>query len=159
VKRASDTCMALVFTFLIAASTVAQGPGSGLGAREGVWIWSNRCMGDHRLDVTLRIGSKVLDHALLPICQGNRDTEDGRLSFHIPGSELLRHGYSTRSSDSIEADLWQAGGDPDALILGFSLESTSHIHLNTLHIAKPDAKVSSDLGKGLSITTFPIARK
>jgi hypothetical protein len=159
VKRASGTCLALVFTVLIAASAVAQGPVSRLDARETVWIWSNRCANDHRLDVTVRIGSKVLDHAILPICQGNRDAEDGRLSFHISGSELHRHGYSRRSSDSIEADLWQAGGDPDALILGFSLESTGQIHLNTLHIAKPDAKVSSDFGRGLTITTFPVAGK
>lgn len=159
VDIASRSRAVVASTLLFASSLAAQVPSSRTKAADNVWIWSRGCLGGYELGVTVRLGSKVLQHAVLPICQGSRDAEDGRLRFRIAGSDLRLHGYDTGPSDSIEADIWQAGGEPDALILGFSLDAAGDSRVNTLHIAKPDRRVSSDLGRGLTLTTYPILRR
>ena len=147
----------LFFAVLVPAPAVAQQPSSRPEAREVVWTWSRRCNGDHKLGVTVRLDRKVLFRGAIPICRGNRDAEDGRVEFHFAGGHIFQGEYRTRSTDSIEGDIWQAGGEPDALILGISFDTNKQILLNTLHIAKPEKQTSSELDKGLFITTYPVA--
>jgi hypothetical protein len=81
------------------------------------------------------------------------------VEFHFAGGHTFQGEYITRSTDSIEGDIWQAGGEPDALILGISLIDTGthkQVLLNTLHIARPEKQTSSELDKGLSVTTYPL---
>jgi len=121
-----------------------------------VWTWSKQCGGNHKLGVTVRLERKVLYRGVLPICRASRDAEDGRVEFHFAGGHLFQGEYRTSSTDSIEGDIWQAGGEPDALILGISFDTKKQILLNTLHIARPDRQTSSELDKGLFITTHPV---
>jgi len=78
------------------------------------------------------------------------------VEFHFASGHTFQHEYRTRSTDSIEGDIWQAGGEPDALILGISFDTSKQILLNTLHIARPDKQTSSELDKGLLIITYPV---
>jgi hypothetical protein len=103
--------------------------------------------------VTVQLASKVLYRGVVPICRGTRNAEDGRVEFHFAGGHLFQGKYRTRSTDSIEGDIWQAGGEPGALSLGISFDTKNQILLNTLHIARPDTQTSSELHKGLFITT------
>jgi hypothetical protein len=64
--------------------------------------------------------------------------------------------FRTHSTDSIEGDIWQAGGEPNGLTLGISFDTKKQILLNTLHVARPDKQTSSELDRGLSITTHPL---
>src|SRR3954451_6260577 len=130
-------CTLVFCTSLIAAPVFAQQPTSPSETREAVWTWSKGCDGDHKLDVTVRSDRKVLYHGVLPICQGSRDAEDGRVEFHFSGGRIFQAKYRTRTTDSIEGDIWQSGGEADALILGISFDSGKQILLNTLHIANP----------------------
>lgn len=150
-------CSFLGFTALLGGLAVAQEPSSHPETREVVWTLSNKCNGDHKLGVTVRLDRKVLYRGVLPICRGSRDAEDGRVEFHFVGGHTFQGEYRTRSTDSIEGDIWQAGGDPDALILGISFDTDRQILLNTLHIARPEKQSSSKLDKGLFITTYPLA--
>jgi len=136
---------------------VAQVPSSRPETSDVVWISSKQCNGDHKLGITVRLDHKVLYRGVLPICHGSRDAEDGRVEFHFVGGHTFQGEYHTRSTDSIEGDIWQASGDPDALILGISFDAGKHkqILLNTLHVASPEKQSSSELDKGLFITTFP----
>jgi hypothetical protein len=149
-------CTLLFCASLIAAPVFAQQPNSPSETREVVWTWSKGCDGDHKLDVTVRIDRKVLYHGVLPICHGSRDAEDGRVEFHFSGGRTFQGKYRTRTTDSIEGDIWQAGGEPDALILGISFDTGKQILLNTLHIANPGKQTSSQLDKDLFITTYPV---
>lgn len=106
--------------------------------------------------MTVRLASKVLYKGVLPICRGSRDAENGRAEFHFAGGHLFQSKYRTHSTDSIEGDIWQAGGELDALILGISFDTKNQILLNTLHIAKPDMQTSSELNKNIFITTYPV---
>lgn len=106
--------------------------------------------------MTVRLDEKVLYRGVLPICRGSRDAEDGRVKFHFHVGRTFQGKYRTRSTDSIEGDIWQAGGEPDALMLGISFDTNDQILLNTLHVAKPEKQTSSELDKGLFITTYPL---
>ena len=143
-------------TLLVAAQVVAQQPPVRPDAHEAVWIWSKQCNGDQRLGVTVRLDRKVLYRGILSICHGSRNAEDGHVEFHFAGGHTFQGEYTTHSVDSIEGDIWQAGGEQDALILGISFDTGKQILLNTLHIASPEKQTSSELDKGLFITTYPV---
>jgi hypothetical protein len=146
----------LLFTVLLAVPAVAQQTPSRPETPEVVWTWSKQCEDTHKLGVTVSIERKVLYRGVLPVCRGSREGENGRVSFHFAGSHLFQGEYRTRSTDSIEGDIWQAGGESDVLILGISFETRKQVLLNTLHIARPDKQTSSELDKGLFITTYPL---
>lgn len=146
----------LFFMVLLATTAVAQSPSPGGGTPDVVWAWSNRCDGNHKLGVTVRLARKVLYRGVLPICRGSRDAENGRVEFHFAGGHLFQGEHRTRPTDSIEGDIWQAGGEPDALILGISFATRNQTLLNTVHIGRPQRRTSSVLDKGLFITTYPV---
>jgi hypothetical protein len=146
----------LSLTILIAATAVAQQPATPQGASERVWTWSEQCKEDHKLGVTIRLAVKVLYEGVLPICHGSRDAENGRAEFHFAGGHLFQGRYRTRSTDSIEGNVWQAGGESDVLILGISFDTGKQVLLNTTHVARPNTQTSSELDKGISITTYPV---
>jgi len=146
----------LFLTVLFAVPAVAQQTPTRPETPEVVWTWSKQCEDNHKLGVTISLERKVLYRGVLSICRGSREGENGRVSFHFAGSHLFQGEYRTRSTDSIEGDIWQAGGEPDVLILGISFETKKQILLNTLHIARPDKQTSSELDKSLFITTHPL---
>ena len=154
-ERIIARCALLLFAALVTTPAVAQQASIRPETGEVVWTWSKRCNSDHEIGVTVRLERKVLFRGVLPICHGSRDTEDGRVEFHFAGGHTFQGEYRTRSTDSIEGDIWQAGGESDALILGVSFETSRQIVLNTLHIAKPEKLTSSELDQGLLITTYP----
>jgi hypothetical protein len=144
----------LLFTVFAAAPAVAQQSRLPTN-RDMVWTWSKHCDGEHRIGVTVRLGSKVLYRGVLPICRGSRNVENGRADFHFAGGHIFQGEYRTDSTDSIEGEIWQAGGDPGDLILGISFATSKRILLNTVHVARPDKETSSELDNGLFIATDP----
>lgn len=154
-NRKQRKLMLSLFTALLAAPAVAQHP-SLHGAPDVVWTWSNKCDATKQLRVTVRLERKLLYDGLLSICRGNRNAEDGRAEFHFSSDHLFGGEYRARKSDTIEGDIWQAGGETDALMLGISLATTKQVMLNTLHLAKPDKQTSAKLDNGLYITTSPV---
>jgi hypothetical protein len=155
-SRILAKCKIPFLAVLVAAPAVAQRPAHENG--DVVWTWSKRCNGDHKLRVTVHLDGKELYRGVLPICRGSRDAEDGQVEFHFAGGHTFQSEYRTRSTDSIEGNIWQAGGEPDALILGISFTPNRGPGLlNTLHVARPEKQASSTLDKGLVITTYPLA--
>jgi len=134
----------------------AQQPSLRPKTAEAVWTWSKQCDGSQQLAVTVRLDGKALYRNIISICRGDRSKEEGRIEFNFPGGHLFQKEYSTRSSESVEGNIWQAGGEKDALILGVSFATPKQVLLNTLHIARPDRRTSSELDNGLSITTSPV---
>jgi hypothetical protein len=146
----------LLFLAVFGATPAVAQPLAATANSDVVWTWSNRCNDDHRLGVRILLDNKVLYRGVLPICRGSRDEEDGRVEFHSSGGHTFQGEYHTRTTDSIEGDIWQAGGEGDALILGISFDTGKQVLLNTIHIAKPGKQTSSELDKGILITTYPV---
>jgi len=139
--------MLLLFCAMSSAAAVAQ---------DVVWTWSRQCKAGQQLNVAISLEGKVLYQGVLPICRGARDAEDGRAEFHLSSGHLFGGQYRARKTDIIEGDIWQAGGDTDALILGVSFATQHQILLNTLHVAKVDKKSTTKLDNGLYITTYRV---
>ena len=148
--------MLLLLTTFFAASAFAQESSPHQKVPDIVWTWSKQCDGKNKLVIAVQLKSKTLYRGIIPVCLGKREDEDRRVAFRFSGKYLFQDRYRTRSKDAIEGDIWQAGGESDALILGISLDNKKQILLNTLHIAKPDKQTSSQLNKGLWISTRPI---
>jgi hypothetical protein len=155
-NRLLAKCTPLLFTALAAVSAVAQQLPTHSQSGDKVWIWSKQCNGQRKLSVIVRSDTKVLFSGVLPICRGSREAENGRVEFHFAGGRTFQGKYPTRSTDLVEGDMWQAGGESNAIILGVSFAASKHELLNTLYIARPEKKASSELDKGLSIATDPI---
>ena len=149
-------CVLLLIAVFLTAAAVAQQMPSPSKAAEVVWTWSQQCDGNHELGVTVRLDHKLLYRAVLPICRGSRNAEDGRVRFHFAGGHIFQDEYRTLPTDSIEGEIWQAGGEPGVLILGVSFDTKKQVLLNTLHIARPEKRTSSELDKDLFITTYPV---
>ena len=153
VNRKKGRAWILLVTTSLGAPLFAQHPAS---QHDIVWTWSKQCDAKQQLRVTVRLESRILYMGLLPICRGNRDAEDGRAEFHFSSDQIFGGEYHARHRDSIEGDIWQAGGETDGLMLGISLATKKQVMLNTLHLARPDRQTSAELDRGLYITTVPL---
>jgi hypothetical protein len=111
------------------------------------------------LGVAVLLKGKVIYRHSIAICLRDRSAEGGRLEFYFKGGHRFQGEYPTSPTQMIEGDLWQAGGDPDAIILGISFATKNQILLNTLHIAKPDHSASSEIDAGIVVKTFPIPKQ
>lgn len=149
-------CILLFISVVLPTAVTAQQSTPSPRTGELVWTWSRQCSGTQKLNVTVSLQRKVLYRGVLAICRGSREAENGRVEFHFAGGHIFQGKYRTRATDSVEGNIWQAGGDPDALVLGVSFDTKKRILLNTLHIAKPDSRTSSQLDDGLYITTAPL---
>jgi hypothetical protein len=52
--------------------------------------------------------------------------------------------------------IWQAGADPDVLVIGLSFSDGHMIYMNTLHIAHPSQRDESEVATGLTVVTYPV---
>jgi hypothetical protein len=148
-------CVVLLAMGLLTVYVGAQPVTTQSESQQAVWTWSSQCAGDHKLGVTVRLENKVLYRGVLSICQDNGNKESGHIEFHFVGGHSFQGEYRTRPTDLIEGDVWRAGGESNALILGISFDNKKQVLLNTLHIANPGKRTSTEVDKGLFITTYP----
>ena len=71
-----------------------------------------------------------------------------RSNAAIFGSE-----FRSLGTTQVEGNIWRAGGDPDALLLGVSFATPQRILLNSIHVARPHQTSRSVLAQGLTIRT------
>lgn len=62
--------------------------------------------------------------------------------------------YHTKTTETLEGTIWQAGADPDDILLGVSFLAHDQVLLNTIHITKPGKSTESNLDAGLVIKTY-----
>ncbi len=118
-----------------------------------------------RLEV--RLDQKIIYQSCFPLCRAERASahSDGQKKklhfvFNAPRS-IVWQGYrdednTTHPNQEIEGDIWLAGADPDAMLLGVSFVSRGSIYMNTLHIAYPDQREVSEIEPGLVVITEPV---
>ena len=155
--------IALLMIASATLTTVSQ------GVREGpVWFWFATC-GGPLMTLEVRFDNRVVHKATFPLCRASRDTahnqgQAGRIEFALrPDRVVVWEGYReqndrTRANEVLEGNIWEAGADPDALILGVSFVSGDRILMNTMHIAHPAGRDESEIAKGLVVRTYPAAK-
>jgi hypothetical protein len=127
----------------------------------GTWRWFENCSGKNNLGLVVLLDGKAVYRSRFPVCRNNGPTptsEERKLVFHFKGGRVFQGEYRTLPTQTIEANIWQAGADPNALLLGVTFVS-DRVLLNTIHIAKPDSTSVSQLDRGIVVRTFPLTRK
>ena len=114
------------------------------------------------LDVTL--DGKAIYGSTFPICQARRraikpEPQQRILEFRFDAAPR-RFGTRSRVTDpqAIDANIWQAGAERNAIILGVSFSTESLVLLNVRHLARADAATRTEHVRGLVITTRPVRR-
>jgi len=124
-----------------------------------VWFWSDDCRGGRRLGIEVLIDKKSVYHSEIRVCQMNRGdpkSENQKKVFYVPGGRTFQSTYRTATNEKIEGNIWQAGADPDDILLGVSFATKNQVLLNTIHIAKPSKTTQSEIDAGIVVRTIPI---
>ena len=120
------------------------------------------------MTLEVRLDKRIIFKSSFPLCHENRSSISGkgefqRLHFAFkPPRAIVWKGYRSDEGDPtpanqlIDADIWLAGRDPDALLLGVSFVSSNTIYMNSIHIAYPGRQNQTEMALGLVITTYPI---
>lgn len=139
---------------------------SAMQAQSGpVWFWFATC-GGPAMNLEVRLDGRMLYKSTFPLCRASRKSpesqgESSRVQFYFcPGRTIKWLGYrdapeKTGADQLIETDLWQAGADPDDLLIGVSFISGSRIYMNTVVVARPGHRDSTTVADGLVVTTYP----
>ena len=153
----------MVFAFVASASLGAsprQTQSQSQVTEVPVWGWFRNCPKDKALGMEVKRNGIIIFHSSFPICQMPRaDHEMKILAFAFKGGQAYHSEYHTSPTEDIEGNIWLAGGDSDALVLGVSFSTKKKILLNTLFVAKPNGISVSEIDRGIVIRTFPLPSK
>lgn len=130
-------------------------------AAASAWHWFQNCDGTKNLGLVVLLDGKPVYRSQFPVCRNNGPTptaEERKMVFHFKGGHVFQGEYRTSNTQTIEANIWQAGADPDSLLLGVTFVS-DRVLLNTIHVAKPDSSSVSQVDRGIVVRTFPLGRK
>jgi hypothetical protein len=99
----------------------------------------------------------------LRLCR-SADTKDEpvTLSFVAP-KDLLWTGYKdqpdlTLKGQEVKFDIWNAGAEPDGIMLGLTFDSGGKLVMNTLHAVLVDREQVSHVGRDIEVRTTPVTR-
>lgn len=127
-----------------------------------VWFWFTSC-GNEALVLQVTLDGEPLYRATIPICQATREdhTASEKVSFTFQPPRAIRWtGYrddapTTKAGQTLSADLWQAGADPNDLLLGVSVSDGRVVYMNAAHVAYPEKLNTTEIEKDLVVTTHP----
>src|SRR5205823_3529529 len=66
-------------------------------------------------------------------------------------------GDTTAANTPFEIDLWQAGGETDAIEVGFQAVARDGLHANAIHWLWPTKRSTTTMAPGLVLETWPDA--
>ena len=152
----------------LAIALVAGAPGVTVNqpAEGPVWSWFATCAGPV-LMVDLMVDQTSVLEATVPICHQERGgsagqgQSAGQIQFTFrPKRSIVWSGYRehddvTAANAPLEAVIWQAGSDPDDLIIGITVADAKKNVMHALHMASPNVETSTTLAKGVVLRTHP----
>jgi hypothetical protein len=150
----------LLFVFATAATAAPQSP----TPDSPVWRWFQDCSDKEMMGIEVTVDGKSVFKSSFPICKttnvsvDDRDHKQKIVAFTFKGGHKFQDEYQTSDGEMVEGNIWQAGADPDDLILGVSFVSNkqNQILLNTLKIAQPDRRSTGEVDSGIFVETYPV---
>lgn len=126
-----------------------------------VWVWNRNCPKLTRVALRVRLDGKDVYRTSLRLCRWEQRFEKGRASFRFtPPRALAWSGYRsdgevTPAGTALRFDFWQAGGESDLVLLGYTVMTRKSIYMNSLHFLVPNEKQTSEMAPGLILETWP----
>ena len=155
--------------YAIAVPGIVLAAGPQATPQEGpVWSWFAAC-GGPAMAIEVQLDGATVFMAEFPVCRADRESvvgqgqRIGRIRFSLtPVRPIVWEGYRdardiTKAGQVLDGDLWQAGADPDDLLIGVSFSDGHAIYMNTIHIAHPTRPDESEIAGGLKVVTYPLA--
>ena len=158
------TIFSLAALVLVAISQLGFSQTSSQPERS-VWYWSGDCQGGRSMGLEVLLDGKSIYHMEFRPCLMDRNAKNSesesriRVFSFVSTGQTFQGTYHTRKGERIEGNVWQAGADPDDLLLGLAFSTKHQILLNTIHIAKPDQTSRSQIDTDLVVRTYPLRPK
>ncbi len=152
-------CVLAALSFALTPAVVSAQ--EALPARETLWTWFGNCNEDRKMTLELLMNGKAIYRSSFPICPISDPSKETKktIAFSIKGGHVFQGEYHTAQTQMIEGNIWQAGADPGAILLGISFSTTNQVLLNTVHLARQGAVCTTEIDRGIVIRTFPLDRK
>jgi len=139
--------------------------GSSAKAEQPVWYWFTP-WGGPTIDLEVRFDRATICQSKIPLCHVDRGSikvggHDRRIHFSFqPHRENKWSGYRdgedvTKAGISPDGYLWEAGADPEDILVGVTLSDAKGIHVNAIHVALPHKRTETEIAAGLVIITRP----
>jgi hypothetical protein len=119
------------------------------------------------MGLEVMVGRKIIYRSSFPVCPINdysdkvkdllsaRGTPGHKLVFSFKGGHVFQGEYHTTPTQTIEENVWQAGTNPGAILLGISFATDKQVLLNTIHVAEQGRASTAEIDPGLTVRTFP----
>lgn len=147
---------------LIASGFIIVRASAAVPAEGPVWQWFGNCPHGKQAHLQILLDGKPVFQTDFPACHMPRseiklEPKQRVLAFVLPQSGNAR--LSAPAGERVEGNVWEAGSDPDDILLGMSFAGPHQIWLNTLYIVKMGGPFELELEKGLvaksTITDMP----
>lgn len=152
-------CIVVLTVATVSNAAFGQSASPDVGS---VWFWFGACKGGKTMGVELSVDGKTVYQSTFRACRMQRsDARNGSRGkteiFRFPGGHTFQNTYGTTKREQVECNIWQAGADPDDMLLGVSFVAHNQVLLNTVHIVRPGRRTQSKLDPDVVIKTYPIA--
>lgn len=132
-----------------------------LGPNEKAWWWFDDCPDGRSVGIDVLLDGKSIYHAELRVCQMYRNDANSKptqktIVFNMSGGHTFQNTYHTKQTEKIEGIIWQAGADPNDLLLGLSFSTKGQVLLNAIHIMDPSKATTSNIDTGMVVKTYPV---
>ncbi len=130
--------------------------------QELVWQWFDRCSPKQTMRVNVLLDGRSLYAGSFPACAMRRadmlnESERKILRFSFRGKgALFGDEFKVLGTQEIEGNIWRAGGERDAFLLGVSFATTHRVLLNSIHVAEARKASRTTLAGGLLIRTSSV---
>ena len=151
-------CILAIVLIAIPSATFSQGSPSHI---DRLWFWFGDCPNVKVMGIKIIVEGQTIYRSSFRACRMERSdaTTEGQRkirAFHFSGGHTFQDEYRTTMREQIEGNLWQAGADPDGIVLGVSFDAHNQVLLNTIHLVKPGKPTQSVLDRGVVIKTYPM---
>jgi hypothetical protein len=130
---------------------------------EAAWSWCRDRRESKTLALRILLDGKSIYRSSFHVCRVRsgdvpRLKERPEIAFSFRGGPVFQGEHPTSPKEMVEVSIWQAGSEPDGLLLGISFSTNGRVLLNTLHLVEADRASESQLDRGLLVRTYPVPR-
>jgi hypothetical protein len=163
IRQLGNAGFVLVLALVLAATPGTRWGQTASTAPEMLWYWVPHCRDGRIVRLEMTLDGRSIYQSSFTICRMSRaDVQAAQIgrtaAFTFMGGHLFQGEHPTVPTQTIRGNIWQAGEEPDGLLLGVSFSTKDRVLLNSVHFVKPYRTSESKLDPGLFIRTYPVSR-